>query len=556
MRSAERWEAGGSSFARSCERIKPLAHSPVGECTAGGEDPPLLALSGITRRFPGVRALDRVDFELRRGEVHVLFGENGAGKSTLISVVAGALRPHGGIIRFRGRAVDLVSVHHARTLGISAVFQEFSLVPELTVEQNLFLGAEETSFGMLANSRMRRRASEVLERLGFPLNPGQRVAFLSRAEQQMVEIAKAFRSELSVLILDEPTASLTEHETDRLFALIDQIRARGVGIIYITHRLNEIRRIGDRITVLRDGRRVATVDARTSEAVHSPEGECTEGSIRSRERANEDLVHLMTGRVIGQMFPRIRHAPGETILDVENLTAATKLVRRVSFHVRRGEVVGLAGLVGSGKSEAARACFGLVPIAGGRVSFGGEVVTGRAPRQMLDRGFFYVPADRRDEGLMMMRSVRENVALPALRTPAWSRGIVLRRKEESARTRELAERLDLRPLRIERQVGHFSGGNQQKVLLAKSLTREVGLFAFDEPTVGVDVGTRVAIYGFIRDLCEAGAAVLLISSDLPEILHLPHRVYVMCRGVLTAELQGEDISEENVLRHCFEREAA
>ena len=502
---------------------------------SGGEAPPLLALSGITRRFPGVLALDRVDLELRRGEVHVLFGENGAGKSTLISVVAGALQPHGGSIRFRGEAVDLASVNHARTLGISAVFQEFSLVPELTVEQNLFLGAEETSFGMLANSRMRQRASEVLERLGFSLNPGQRVAFLARAEQQMVEIAKAFRSELSVLILDEPTASLTEHETDRLFTLIDQIRERGVGIIYITHRISEIRRIGDRITVLRDGRRVTTVEAWTSE---------------------EDLVHLMTGRVIGQMFPRIRHAPGEMILEVENLVAADGFVNGVSFHVRRGEVVGLAGLVGSGKSDVARACFGLVPVSGGRVSFAGEVVTGRAPRQMLDRGFFYVPADRRDEGLMMMRSVRENIALPALSTPAWSRGLVLRRKEESVRARELAERLDLRPLRIERQVGHFSGGNQQKVLLAKSLTREVGLFAFDEPTVGVDVGTRVAIYGFIRDLCEEGAAVLLISSDLPEILHLPQRVYVMCRGVLTVELQGADISQENVLRHCFEREAA
>ena len=523
---------------------------------SGGEDPPLLALSGITRRFPGVLALDRVDLELRRGEVHVLFGENGAGKSTLISVVAGALQPHGGSIRFRGEAVELASVNHARTLGISAVFQEFSLVPELTVEQNLFLGAEETSFGMLANSRMRQRASEVLERLGFSLNPGQRVAFLARAEQQMVEIAKAFRSELSVLILDEPTASLTEHETDRLFTLIDQIRERGVGIIYITHRISEIRRIADRITVLRDGRRVTTVEAWTSEAVHSPKGECTEGVIRSQGRANDDLVHLMTGRVIGQMFPRIRHAPGEMILEVENLVAADGFVNGVSFHVRRGEVVGLAGLVGSGKSDVARACFGLVPVSGGRVSFAGEVVTGRAPRQMLDRGFFYVPADRRDEGLMMMRSVRENIALPALSTPAWSRGLVLRRKEESVRARELAERLDLRPLRIERQVGHFSGGNQQKVLLAKCLTREVGLFAFDEPTVGVDVGTRVAIYGFIRDLCEAGAAVLLISSDLPEILHLPQRVYVMCRGVLTAELQGADISQENVLRHCFEREAA
>ena len=432
-------------------------------------------------------------------------------------------------------SIHLSSVHHARSLGISAVFQEFSLVPQLTVEQNLFLGAEETWFGLLDKKALRARAADILERLGFPLHPGQRVAFLSRAEQQMVEIAKAFRSDLSVLILDEPTASLTERETDRLFALIEQVKARGVGIIYITHRMNEIRRIGDRITVLRDGRHVATVDARTPE---------------------EDLVRLMTGRVIEQIFPDIRFRPGGPILEVEHLTTVGGAVNGVSLHVRRGEIVGLAGLVGSGKSEVARACFGLVPISDGRVAFAGEPVTGLPPRRMLDRGFFYVPADRRDEGLMMMRSVRENVALPALSTPDFSRGFLLRREAESARVRDLAERLNLQPLRVEREVDHFSGGNQQKVLLAKSLTREIKLFAFDEPTVGVDVGTRVAIYEFIRDLCQSGAAVLLISSDLPEILHLTHRVYVMCRGVLTAELGGGDVSQENVLRHCFEREAA
>ena len=498
-------------------------------------DPPLLDLARISRQFPGVRALDEVDFDLRSGEVHVLFGENGAGKSTLIAIVAGALQPHGGQIRFRGESIHLSSVHHARSLGISAVFQEFSLVPQLTVEQNLFLGAEETSFGLLDKKALRARAADILERLGFPLHPAQRVAFLSRAEQQMVEIAKAFRSDLSVLILDEPTASLTERETERLFALIEQVKARGVGIIYITHRMNEIRRIGDRITVLRDGRRVATVDARTPE---------------------EDLVRLMTGRVIEQIFPDIRFRPGEPMLEVDHLTTAGGAVNGVSLHVRRGEIVGLAGLVGSGKSEVARACFGLVPISGGRIAFAGEPVTGLPPRRMLDKGFFYVPADRRDEGLMMMRSVRENVALPALSTPDFSRGFLLRRDAESARIRDLAKRLNLQPLRVEREVDHFSGGNQQKVLLAKSLTREIRLFAFDEPTVGVDVGTRVAIYEFIRDLCQSGAAVLLISSDLPEILHLTHRVYVMCRGVLTAELGGGDISQENVLRHCFEREAA
>ena len=495
--------------------------------------PPLLQLEGLTKRFPGVLALDQVDFELRPGEVHVLFGENGAGKSTLISIIAGALRPDGGEMRFRGQPIQLTSVHHARSLGISAVFQEFSLVPQLTVEQNLFLGAETTAFGLLNKADLHNKASEILKRLGFALQPKQTVAFLSRAEQQMVEIAKAFRAELSILILDEPTASLTDRETEQLFKLINQVKAQGVGIVYITHRMSEIRRIADRITVLRDGRYVSTVGAQTAE---------------------NELVRLMTGRVIDQIFPALNFQPKETVLEIEGLATQDQTVKDVTLQVRRGEIVGLAGLVGSGKSEVARACFGATAVAAGRVRFAGEDTTGSTPAQILERGFFYVPPDRRDEGLLMMRSVRENIALPAL--SKLSHGPWLRRQAETAKAQDLARRLNLQPLRIEREVDHFSGGNQQKVLLAKSLTREVKLFVFDEPTVGVDVGTRVAIYEFIRDLCDEGAAVLLISSDLPEILHLTHRVYVMCRGVMTAELSGADINQESVLRHCFEREAA
>jgi len=498
--------------------------------------PPLLRLVQLSRRFPGVLALDRVDFELRPGEVHVLFGENGAGKSTLISVVAGAIKPSDGHVEFRGEAVELASVHHARGLGISAVFQEFSLVPQLTVEQNLFLGAEPVNrIGLLDNKEVRRQAASILDRLGFPLRPEQRLAYLSRAEQQMVEIAKAFCSELSVLILDEPTASLTDHETDQLFALLEQVKAEGVGIIYITHRMSEVRRIGDRITVLRDGRYVATVDA--------------------SETDEDELVRLMTGRVIDQVFPKVAYAPGETLLEVEGLTTSTGTVRDVSIDVKRGEIVGIGGLVGSGKSEVARACFGVEPVSSGRVRFDGAEVTGLPPRAMLDLGFFYNPPDRRAEGLVMVRSARENMSLASLNLPEFSSYGFVRTSAERAKARDLAEQLNLQPPRIEREVDHFSGGNQQKVMLAKCLTREVKLFVFDEPTVGVDVGTRVAIYEFIRDLCEAGAAVLLISSDLPEILHLCNRAYVMYRGQLKAELRGEQITQESVLRHFFEREA-
>jgi ribose transport system ATP-binding protein len=498
--------------------------------------PPLLRLEQMTKRFPGVLALDNVDFDLRAGEVHVLFGENGAGKSTMISIIAGAKRPTEGTLYFHGKAIELPSVHAARGIGIGAVFQEFSLVPQLTVEQNLFLGAELGRYGLLDKRRLHERAEEILNNLGFPLDPRKPVEKLSRAEQQMVEIAKAFRSDLSVLILDEPTASLTERETERLFALIAQAKSDGVGIIYITHRMAEIKRIADRITVLRDGKYVATVVA---------------GDV-----GEDQLLQLMTGRVIDQVFPAISFRPAETMLDVQDLTTANGTVSDVSITVRRGEIVGLAGLVGSGKSEVARACFGLEPIASGRIVFDGREMTGRPPRRMLDGGMFYVPPDRREEGLVMMRSVRENVTLSSLDLPRFCGPLFLRRGAETRTARELAARLNLQPANIERAVDNFSGGNQQKALLAKTLTREVKLFMFDEPTVGVDVGTRVAIYEFIRDLCEAGAAVLLISSDLPEILHLTNRAYVLYRGILRAELRGDDITEENVLGHFFEREAA
>ena len=300
--------------------------------------------------------------------------------------------------------------------------------------------------------------------------------------------------------------------------------------------MQEIRRIGDRITVLRDGRYVATVDAGTTS-----EGE---------------LLRLMTGRKISEIFPTVRQQPGETLLEVGGMVTAGGAVAGASLAVRRGEIVGLAGLVGSGKSEVARACFGLLPVSAGEVRFKGETVTNASTRAMLRRGLFYLPPDRRDEGLMTMRSARENMALPALGQPGFRSGPLLNLRGEKAKARDLVRRLELRPPSTERAADHFSGGNQQKIMLAKCLTREVDLFVFDEPTVGVDVGTRVAIYQFLRELCEAGAGILLISSDLPEVLNLSHRLYVFYRGRVQAELAGRDITEERVLSHFFEREAA
>ena len=498
---------------------------------------PLLATRGLTKDYPGVRALDGVDFDLRAGEVHVLFGENGAGKSTLISMLSGANSPSAGHIERDGKPVTFNSVHDARDHGVSAVFQEFSLIPQMTVEENLFLGAEHTKGVFLDRADMRREADRILTELAFDLRPDRKVMHMSRAEQQMVEIAKAFRSDLSVLILDEPTASLTDHETDQLFRLVGDLTARGVGIIYITHRMAEIRRIGDRITILRDGRHIDTIGV---------------------DEADEDrLVELMTGREVGAIFPHISlGTPGDEILRLDGVSTPAGSVIDVSLSVRRGEIVGLAGLVGSGKSEAMQAAFGALPVSSGSVSYKGRDVTGHSPGSAIRDGFLYLPADRHDEGLLMVRPVRENMSLASLDVAPFRRGIFLDRRGERRKVAELAERLNLSPNQPERAVDHFSGGNQQKAMLARSLTRDVDLVVFDEPTVGVDVGTRAAIYRFIVELAEAGTAVVIVSSDLPEILNVAGRAYVFYRGQIQTELKGTDLTEENVLANFFERESA
>ena len=497
---------------------------------------PLLAAKGLTKEYPGVRALDGVDFDLHPGEVHVLFGENGAGKSTLISLLSGASRPSGGHIEIRGIPVEIGSVHDARSQGISAVFQEFSLIPHMTVEENLFLGAEHSRGGFLKKRVMRIEAQRILGELGFDVAPQCTIHRLTRAEQQMVEIAKAFRSDLSVLILDEPTASLTDHETEQLFSLIGRLIARGVGVVYITHRIAEIRRIGHRVTILRDGRCVATLEA--------------------AEAAADRLVQLMTGRKIGALFPAIDFpAPGKEVLRLDRVSVANSSAESVSLTVCAGEIVGLAGLVGSGKSEAMRAAFGAMPVAAGRVLFKGRDITHAGPGHAIRAGFAYLPPDRHGEGLMMMRPARENMALVALDIRPFSRGLLVDHAGERRMVDELSDRLNLAPRRPELSIDRFSGGNQQKVMLARSLTRDFDLVAFDEPTVGVDVGTRAAIYRFIVALALRGVAIVLVSSDLSEILNLASRAYVFYKGAVQAELPRAALSEDRVLPHLFGQES-
>ena len=499
----------------------------------------LLELTKITMEFPGTKALDMVNFTLRKGEVHVLFGENGAGKSTLVSIIAGVYSATSGKILHQGDRVNFHSVHDAKELGIETVFQEFSLVPQLTVAQNLFLGCEETKRGILSKRKMRQEAKDMLKKLDFDISVDKKVDYLTRAEQQMVEITKVFNSKLSVLILDEPTASLTNKETTKLFNLIEKARNRGVGIIYISHRINEIKRIANRVTVLRDGKYVDTLDA-------------------SKLDIDENhLVELMTGKVIDQVFPKIKFMPGEPILTVENLTTPNGMVNQVSFEICAGEIIGMAGLVSSGKSRALRACFGVEEIKEGKIIFNGEEIRKPNPKSMLKKGMFYVPSDRKMEGLLMNRSMKENISIASLPLPPFSRWkMILNKKGENCLVDSLVQKLNLKPFQVNHMVGHLSGGNQQKVLLARVLSRDIKLFVFDEPTVGVDIGTRVIIYDFIKELCEAGAAVVIISSDLSEILHLTNRTYVFYQGYKTAELKGDQIEEKNVLQNFFKRGAA
>ena len=497
--------------------------------------PPLLVdLHNIAKQFPGVLALDNVDFDLRGGEVHVLFGENGAGKSTLINVIAGTYQADRGTFYFEGKKVSHLTPHQARVAGISPVFQEFSLAPDLTVEQNLFLGREMSRWGVLQKREMRAKARSILADLGFELRPNVIVGALPRARQQMTEIAKALLQDVKVLILDEPTASLTEQETEKLFALIARLKSEGVGIIYVSHRMREIKQVGDRVTVLRDGRKVGTVDADSVEETR--------------------LVEMMTGRKIDVLFPTIEHKPTDVMLEVENLSTADGSLMNVSFSVRAGEIVGVAGLVGCGKSELARAVFGLEKMRTGEIRVAGKRIPRPKPSRMLKQGVCYFPSDRVAEGLAMPRAVRENASVAALDLPTFARFGLLRAGRERKEVQKVVDQLRIRPPELERRVEFLSGGNRQKVMLARGLTRDIRIFLFDEPTVGIDVGAKTEIYEFLKELTEIGAAVLLISSELPEVLQLSNRAYVIHLGRVVSELSGDEITEEAVLSSFFRRE--
>jgi len=491
----------------------------------------LLKMEHITKSFSGVTVLDEVSFEVLPGEVHALIGENGAGKSTLMKIVTGAYQADAGRVLWKGLPVEIKTPHQAHNLGINIVHQELMLVPQLTIGENVFLGRHPVAPGLARFVKwgdINRRAASLLASLGHPLDPDRLVSELSIAEQQLVEIARALAFSAELIIMDEPTSPLSEHETSRLFQTIAQLKGRGVSIIYISHRLKEIHQVADRVTVLRDGRRI------TTRQIHETTGEI--------------LVRDMVGRKISERpSTTASRSDGEEVLRVEGLTAPG--FSDVSFSVRQGEIVGLAGLVGAGRTELVETLFGAGEVESGKVFLNGQPLSTKTPTDAVGKGLALVPDDRKAKGLVLGASVRFNVALAAPRRGGGSK-LFLNFSRERETAAQLSRQLHLKTPSVEQKVVYLSGGGQQKVVLAKWLAAGSSVFLLDEPTRGIDVGSKAEIYDLIRELAANGVAVLLVSSELEEILHLADRILVMHRGHIKAELARDSASEELIMQYA------
>src|SRR5438874_7100078 len=493
--------------------------------SAASAEPCVLRLRDYARVFSCIQALSGVSFDLRPGEIHALVGENGAGKSTLIKIVAGAYRPDSGAIEVDGVTYDALTPDAARRLGIGVVYQEFNLLPELSVAENIFLGDQPTGLlGLLDEAERGRRTVGLLNRLEAHLDPDRLVKHLTVGEQQIVEIAKALAMEVRIRIMDEPSAVLPSHDMERLYGVIRALRSEGASIIYISHRLEEIFLIADRVTVLKDGRSVMTRPV--------------------AETSRAELVNSMVGRQLTEQYPPPDASLGETLLEVRNLSV-DGCVFDVSFSVRAGEIVGLAGLGGSGRTTVARALVGLARIDAGMLRVAGGPAP-RNPSQAARAGVALIPEDRKAHGLVLSHSVRFNVTLPNLGgLLRW--GLVLLRRREAPLVAESVRRLQIRPPGAETAVENLSGGNQQKVVLAKWLVSRPRLLVLDEPTRGVDVGARSEIYARMRELARQGVGIVMVSSDLPELLGMSDRIIVFHEGRVTGELARADATEQAVM---------
>lgn len=494
---------------------------------------PLIDIDQVGKTFPGVKALSEISFDIRAGEIHALMGENGAGKSTLIKILAGAQKQSTGTIRLNGTAIDFNRPQDAEDAGIRTVFQELNVVPQLSVAENICLGALPGRSGFVDRPRMLQRAQESLSALGTPLPLEAKAGSLPRSSQQLIEIARALMGDAKLLILDEPTASLGEQESRRLLQIVKDLAGRGVAILYITHRMHEVMEVADRATILRDGEFIGTLQAPLDESV---------------------VVERMIGRPVSSLYQHSMRSPGAELLSLRELTTAT--LRQASLTVRAGEVVGIAGLLGSGKSEIGRACFGLDKVLGGQIVLDGRQIETPTPARMLSQGLVYYPSDRRTEGLVMGRPLLEGMTMGSHRAAGLRLYGFLKKGEESRRAAHIGEALDLRPMLLGRKASAFSGGNQQKAVLARGQLHAAKVHIFDEPTVGIDVGAKADVYRLIDDYAEAGHGVVVISSDLTEIIGISDRVYVMHEGSVSAHLTGSNISEEAIAHAFFSHAAA
>jgi ribose transport system ATP-binding protein len=493
---------------------------------------PILKAEKISKAFPGVQALDSVDFELFPGEVHVLLGENGAGKSTFIKLLSGVYPKDSGRFTLGAQEVEINSVHESQKLGITTIYQEMNLIPELTVSQNIFLSREPRRKGVFSflvdQKEMARRSVELLSSLSLDIPPDYSISNLSVPQQQMVEVAKALSLDSKIIIFDEPTATLAERETKALFEIIRVLKQRGLGIIYISHRLEEVWQIGDRITVLRDGQYIDTV--------------------RADQTGINDLIRMMVGRELKDQFPRRFMPQGEVVLELRNISRG-KMLRNISLSLRKGEIVGLAGLVGSGRTELAQVIFGVDQPDSGDIHIGGEKVTIDSPVTAAKRGLAFLTEDRKQLGLFQGLSVKENIIHAAMRT-LFPRGIVKPEVERGVAV-DYVDKLQIKTPGINRLVKYLSGGNQQKVVLAKWLVSHAQIFILDEPTRGIDVGAKQEIHKLMDEIVQQGFPILMISSELTEILGMSDRIYVMHEGEIAAEYTREEATQEKLLHSAL-----
>ena len=483
-----------------------------------------LQMNGISKYFTGVQALDKVDLTVGKAEIHALLGENGAGKSTLMKILSGAYTRDEGMIELFGAPVEIQNPKHAESLGISIIYQELNLIPHLTVAENIFLGRYKMKNKFHIDwKKIHYEAVELLRELDVDINPQTKVGTLGIAHQQMVEVAKALSMSAKIIIMDEPTAPLTDRETDNLFRIVRKLKANGVTIIYISHRLEEIIALCDQATIMRDGKTITRVSVKAT-------------SI-------EEIIKYMVGRELKEKFPRVAKSIGEEIFTVTGLTSCK--VRDITFSVKAGEILGFGGLVGSGRTETVRAIFGLDRKLSGTLKLRNRILDIKNPKDAIAAGLGFVTEDRKAEGLVLSMNVRENVSLASLRR--LSQGFQLMLKKERKIAEDYVERLSIRTPSIEQLSRNLSGGNQQKVVLAKWLMSKSDVLIFDEPTRGIDVGAKIEVYNIINTLAQAGRAIIVISSEIPELLGICDRILVMARGKKTGELSIKEATQEKIM---------